>query len=502
MRTSGRCLSSLLLLNVAAHICAQSVWAGGTPPPFNQGFAPAPAPVASPIDQSNTAVLAGEIIAGEVLGFLNETHPTPQELTCIKFGSSEVAKMAVATSSHLVDLLQTVFGHGGRRLLPPGEEGGGTAQIIPDVKQSMVDVMNMVKGRTFDCLQAEGINDFKRAAAHLGDLHFMEQSLLANGAEVSYELTSAIKAWKGEKYGLFGGFLGQAWRRILLGGPQQGGMVPPPDFAIQQMTNGMLQGFFGSGFFMRLGVTTSTGAIQDMQISLHNCIAENLMFFRSAWGAVAGLLSGLRDEVHGKQLTLAEQKARGRKEQAAIAQSLISLPGALSRCSSSTGQRLQLGQVLEAFEDGRMSLELPQRSTEAIDLSVDLTAALQNWDQHDFAGFGFRLGRLLQRVALLAFPQKYAVDESGSLKCLLGEFSGKTSTTASFMSLAPTLGAAALLVSVAAAAIWTRHQKATGARSATRLPQQESLQESFSRLPQQELERLDVGLEAGASAIE
>jgi hypothetical protein len=498
-------IRSLWLLVAAAQVSAQ--WEGGTPappntaplnnlpptqgtptqtfppsntlPPFNQGFSPTPA--TQPAQGGDTAALASEIIAGEVIGFLNETNPTAEELNCIKFGASEIARAVVSTSEHLVKLLQQMFGNGGvpngRRLLPPGEEGGGTADMIPDVKQSMLDVMNMVKGRTFDCLHQEGINDFKVAAEHLSDLHFMEQSLLANGAEVSYELTSAIKAWQAKKYSLFGGYLGQVWRRILLGGPHHAGMVPPPDFAIQQMTNGMLQGFFGSGFFMRVeGVGTTAGAANDVKISLHNCIAENLMFFRSSWSAVAGLMGGLKSEMKGVKLTPEQQKAAGKKEQAAIASALISLPGAMSRCTSSTGQRVKLGEVAEAFEDGRVSLALPQRSTKAIDLSVDLTAALQKWDQHDYAGFGFRLGRLLQRVALLAFPQKYSVDESGSLMRRLGDFSKTPATMASLGSIAPTLGAAALFISVVGVGMWTQRRKAYGVRS--RVAQEEPLQDS------------------------
>lgn len=436
MRTTGRALRTLFFLNVAVHVTAQG-WEGGTPPPFNQGFDPAPAPAPAPamsaavVDETDTAALAAEIIAGEVIGFLNETNPPITELNCIKFGASEISTAVVATSSHIVDLLQTVFGKRRlqeRRLLPPGEEGGGTASIVPDLKQTMADIISMVHGRTFDCLHAQGINDFKMAAAHLGDLHFMQQSLLANGADISFELTSAIQAWRAKKYGVFGGYMGQAWRRVLLGGPQQFNQLSaPPDFAIQQMTNGMLNGFFGNGFEMKMGVH-KLGRIEEVDISLHSCIAENMMFFRSAWGAIAGLFGGLKQQANGVQLTPEQQKAAGRREQAALAQALMTLPGALSRCSDANGEPVSLKEALGAFEDGRMSLQLPQRSTATIDLSVDLTAALKMWTNHDFTGFGFRLGRLLQRVALLAFPQKYSVDKAGSLQRLVGDWSVDTTT--------------------------------------------------------------------------
>lgn len=170
--------------------------------------------------------------------------------------------------------------------------------------------------------------------------------------------------------------------------------------------------------------------MQEADISLHDCIAENMMFFRSAWGAIAGMMTGLRQSVHGVKLTPAEQAAAGKKEQAALAQALISLPGAMQRCSTSTGQTVNLKQALGAFEDGRMSLQLPPRKAGVIDLSVDLTAALKSWTDHDFSGFGFRLGRLLQRFALLAFPQKYSVDTDGGLRRVVGDWSNTTAAGA------------------------------------------------------------------------
>jgi uncharacterized protein YgfB (UPF0149 family) len=328
-------------------------------------------------------------------------------------------------------------------------------------------------------------------------MHFMQQSLLANGADISFELTSAIQAWKSKKYGVFGGYMGQAWRRVLLGGPQQVAMAAPPDFAIQQMTNGMLQGFFGNGFEMKMGVHKN-GRLQEIDISLHACIAENMIFFRSAWGAIAGLFGGLKQSVNGVQLTPEQQQAAGAKEQQALAQALMTLPGALSRCSTDTGQPVALQEALEAFEDGRMSLQLPKRGTEAIDLSVDLTAALQKWTNHDFAGFGFRLGRLLQRVALLAFPQKYSVDKFGSLKRLVGGDWGKVATDRFGVLGLATVGTMALLVSISAGIVlYRQHQKASDTRDT-------NFHRNYNQPLDQEREPLSPvrEIESGPSAIE
>lgn len=359
---------------------------------------------------SDAQKLESQVLSGVIEGFLSKEHLAEDEMVCIQQMATDIDQEVKTTIQHLHDLVDKAFGSR-RRLLPAGEEGGGTMQLIPDIKASLINMIKFTKEQADRCIKDDRMQVIQFAVSHIGNLTYVGGQLLANGADIAMELTFAIKAWDKQQFEEFGKNIGQAYHDILVGAAGHHYAQAPPPAALAQISEGLLRGFFGNNFALVLGKEQSDGTVVPLHISLHQCVAQNILFFRATFGAIAGFFEEVKRRIDG----LPHDPDAAQKEQMALATAMLGFPSALDKCGTTENQKVTMTDAVHAMMNGQVKLDLPSSSTKPLDASIDLTAAAAAFDHQQWATFGMHLGKLLQRMALLAFPQKYSLDMNGAL---------------------------------------------------------------------------------------
>lgn len=153
------------------------------------------------------------------------------------------------------------------------------------------------------------------------NISYVGGHVVANGADIVLELTNAVAAFQHRNYCRFGHEFGAALRKVLIEKPVNMPGGPPSRVALSRMSLGLVEGFFGRSFTVTI---TASAQPLRLDVDIHKCIGRNIPFFTSVW-SVAWLIF--------EQLSNGTRSAQDGMSEAALAEALVLLPGALRQCN-------------------------------------------------------------------------------------------------------------------------------------------------------------------------
>lgn len=191
-----------------------------------------------------------------------------------------------------------------------------------------------------------------------------------------------------------------------------------------------------------------TASPPSVDIDLRTCLVANTPLFRSAWTPVWRLF------IDASSKDAPESALKGSSE---LLTSMFDLQVALRTCGLGPEQEAMLIDAMDAGS-ARAKLNLPGMhgmtpQMERESLSTAFAMALEDWKEHSWSAFGAELGSILRDMIVVAFPQKYSMDDAGRLRSMLqlSERRGSSGMTRQPGFSFGLLGACAMLVLTGAA---------------------------------------------------
>merc|ERR1740121_807262 len=323
------------------------------------------------------------------------------------------------------------FFYGGRRLVEINSKlmsmAPGMVLQMGMAVQKIVAVSHQV---VQDCLHQDALQALDKAAQHVQSVQYVSGHLVANGQDIVRELADAIVAYKARDFGKFGTDLGTALRKVFLGtATGQGVALPeglPDEEVVSNVTQGLLKGFFGEGSELRLTVPGDVDREPEViEIDLHECIGNNMVFFQSIWAEVMW--------VYAKRSAKVKTKEMGQWS-TAVALTMMQLPKALDKCSMGPEEQQMLEDAIKGLASGNDGVSWDFRLPDSARVSNDrlekhLAITVEDWADKRWTAFGEALGKLLQEMALTMFDRKYSFEGGLLQKSLLGLSSGEPRNT-------------------------------------------------------------------------
>merc|ERR1712048_439311 len=88
---------------------------------------------------------------------------------------------------------------------------------------------------------------------------------------------------------------------------------------------------------------------------------------------------------------------------------------ALERCGAGARTQQMLMEAIRSLADVQIKFLFPEDRLKAMKVTDEMAKAVKAWTDFDFVTFGEEIGKLLRELVMLAFPQKYSVDNLGRL---------------------------------------------------------------------------------------
>jgi hypothetical protein len=358
--------------------------------------------------------IASAVVGGIAGGFMDKQELPSIEQKCIVSGVKTMAKEIVKVSKESVELLEDVVGkpppNTPQTAVSVGQTEMEGTSLIVQIRVNLVKLMDLEMELTSDCIRGDALAEIDVATQHLQNISFVGNHLLANGADIAVEITQAIEAFQHKKFTVFGRTLGTTLRKVLLTSPKSalpGGK--PTRYALQKMSEGIVEGYFGKGFFLSVSNPELPHPL-NTKIDLHKCIGGNVQFFQSSFAAAWLFFQHI-----SKKESDGANKYNGAWE-AALAQAVIRMPEALKLCGITSEQEAMLQDSIKAISAFQFKLNIPRHTMETSEISVVLARTVKDWTKAHWYKFGKDLGQLLQQMVLLTYPQEYSLDASGMLK--------------------------------------------------------------------------------------
>merc|ERR1719221_2333483 len=96
---------------------------------------------------------------------------------------------------------------------------------------------------------------------------------------------------------------------------------------------------------------------------------------------------------------------------------MMQLPAALKKCGISHDQELMLMESIKTLGNGtNLHFTTPLNNIEKDKVAVGMAETLKAWSKMEWYAFGLNLGKLLQELVTVVFPQKYTFDDNGTLR--------------------------------------------------------------------------------------
>merc|ERR1712151_563221 len=143
--------------------------------------------------------------------------------------------------------------------------GGEEAVVGMELAASLSNLYRIQKDLAKSCLKGDMLNEFATASENLGNMTFVGGRLVANGADILEELSNALSSYEHRNYRAFGKDMGTAWRKVALSQRANSDLSEPAPKAIEDVTQGLVYGFFGSGF--KWQVMTDSAPLRDVPTS-------------------------------------------------------------------------------------------------------------------------------------------------------------------------------------------------------------------------------------------
>jgi hypothetical protein len=234
-------------------------------------------------------------------------------------------------------------------------------------------------------------------------LSYVGGHLVVNGADIIPELKDAVAAFRADKLHKFGEDLGLAWRKVLLS--KIGRLTKPRDqAAVRETSLGLVKGFFGNNIRLEW-ISSHKGRPNEFKIDLHQCTnGANEKFFEEVWDATW---------LFFEKIATSKGMASNREWQSLLMVILADLPTAMRYCGITKEQEAFVIKSLKRLERLRFDVDPAHRKVHTREISVDLSQAVEHWTAQRWEAFGNDLGKMLQELVLLAFPQAYeAIDDT------------------------------------------------------------------------------------------
>jgi hypothetical protein len=382
-----------------------------------------------------------EIVAGIVEAFMHKQSLLPGEKTCLENSISQLSADVVGTVKDVVDAIKS--------LIPqqPSQPGYPPVQPKPVGKGNLVTegidgalkITSLVTLSTTlikNCVQGDALRMLNETAHHLIDLKYLGHRFVVSGVDVAHFLSDSIIAFEGHRYHRFGRDIGTALRKVLLSNSNRGAKLPegvPEETIIQQVSEGVMEGFFVGGSEVR--ITDRVRPDVDIDLNLHTCIAGNQPFFKeiflALWNAIAQF--SLNIGKHGLGSGQAGMASSSGTPQwtGELMVALMQLPAALDKCDVDADTQSMLMEAIQTLPELKVQVEFPAARARVDEITKRMAKAVEDWTDWEFDDFGKELGKMLREFVLLVLPQKYAVDSNGRLRRQLSSSAGHRLTTAS-----------------------------------------------------------------------
>merc|ERR1712187_835578 len=187
---------------------------------------------------------------------------------------------------------------------------------------------------------------------------------------------------------------------------QAGVPVPqtPPQFAGAPVAAGLPTAIPAVvGMQTSLSPTPPTLPPPEVNIDLHKCIVENAPIWKSAWTPIFELVG---------EATGASADPPAMTD---LMTSMVDVQLAMRRCDIGPAQEAMLLDTWEAGGKFKTELNLPDTKARTGAVPSLLSSALEDFKYRDWHAFGSQLGKAMQQMAIVAFPQEYEVDDTGRL---------------------------------------------------------------------------------------
>merc|ERR1712151_589083 len=182
------------------------------------------------------------------------------------------------------------------------------------------------------------------------------------------------------------------------------GPQTPPQFAGAPVAVGLPTAIPAVvGMQTSLSPTPPTLPPPEVDIDLHKCFVDNAYIWKSAWTPIFELVG----EATGAS---AEPPAM-----TDLMTSMVDVQLAMRRCDIGPAQEAMLFDTWEAGGKFKTELNMPDTKARTGAVPSLLSSALEDFKYRDWHAFGSQLGKAMQQMAIVAFPQEYEIDDTGKL---------------------------------------------------------------------------------------
>lgn len=404
---------------------------------------------------------------GIIEGFMNG-KVDEAELKCLE---EQVSLVAADTFQSGEDIVRAIIA-----IIPELKEhvnfidavmSSGVIGKVTDAGSKIMDLVSRVQTLAKGCVKEDALLLLNQTAKHLMNLTYVANRLVVNTVNITEFLSDSIVQWGQKDWQSFGNDIGTTVRKILLSNSGSQEKLPegiPPPEILEEVFEGALMGFFVKG--TNLDIRNKVTKQDLLKIDLKQCIADNHLFFRSAyksaWFAIAQLQNTIKEKTKEKAFQEAGLQAPTPPPQgqpAFIGEAMMGLaqiPSILMSCNINAEAKEAFGNGKDAMKNIELHMSFPDIKINTTEVSLRVEQAAEFWEEHDFDKLGIVTGLLMRDLALLIYPKKYQTDSKGFLRLkriLLEEQQntlGHRAPAQSFVSLDAGLG---LLAVVAVAAV-------------------------------------------------
>jgi len=393
---------------------------------------PARPPEVSSLHTSNAeeslqlSVCGRAMVSGAMEGFLGPAAQlNADELQCLETQIEqtasrveEVSRTLISSSRRTVLLLSKALGSSevsGAEVIELVGAEQSAASTVSKLAHSMYEFIQIEEEIARECVKKETLQALGEAGQHLLNASYVRSHIIANGVDIATELADAIKSFDNHDYHKLGQEMGLAWRKVLLAPRASLPQGAPSLEELEDISEGMLEGFFGPGFVLKVS-SDAMGAQSNFRgvrpegwtIDVHQCVARNKKEFQKVMNEVSQLmakqaLSSLQDFAENLEF--------------ALGAAIFDLPRVLRRCNVHREQEEMLADSILALQTPKLRVKSSAvwQPTEDGVQHFAQTAVLA-WEARRWKDCGEDLGGLLRELVLRFLPEQYSVDDSGRMK--------------------------------------------------------------------------------------
>jgi hypothetical protein len=395
-----------------------------------------------------------EVVSGMVEAFMHKVKLEPGERNCLENNMRVVSGDVMGTVGDVVTTVKTLMnGNGTVQKKQTGSLVSAGMDSAMKITSLITSSIQLVK----NCVHGDAVELMDQTAKNLLNGTYLANRFIVNGVDIAHYLSDSVVAFDARNYHKFGYDIGTGLRKMLLSKSQNATRLPegmPQEEIIQECTDGLMKGFFASG--SAIEITDAAHPDVDIVIDLHTCIAGNSAFFKELWLAAWNLVAQLALNGDQHEFGSAHQQRGQPKWEGELMVAMMQFPTALSNCGMDQSIQAMFSEAINSLSQVNAKIQFPNGNFKSNAAADEMAKAVEAWTTWNFEAFGYQLGKFLRQIVLIAFPQKYAVDDTGRLRLYSqhkteGESVPTTVAVIAGASFAMILGFAALRLRVSCA---------------------------------------------------